>query len=316
MVDFLTITKRRNAKLRDLLKTSTPVLAVGSHDGLSARLAEQAGFDVVYMGGFATTGSLLGRPDVGLLTASEMINNARRIVETTTIPVIADADTGYGNAINVVRTLHDYEAAGVSAIHLEDQVAPKRCGHMVGKEVIPAGEMVGKIKAAAAARTDPDFVLIARTDALALEGTEAAIDRALRYGDAGADLLWVEAPTTEEDLEKISQRLAGRKTLLNWLEGGRTPMIDSARIQELGFAMVLFPLGSILTSMAALREHYASVRKIGTPLNRLKGLPPFEDFTKGMGLDEILQLEKQFANLDDPKNTLDLPTPPKPRVMS
>ena len=295
MSDLLTRPQTRHGKLRELLRMATPVYAAGAHDALSARLVEQAGFDVVYMGGFATTASLLGRPDVALLNGSQMIDNASRIVDTTTIPVVADADTGYGNALNVVTTVRAYERAGVSAIHLEDQLAPKRCGHMQGKQVISADEAVGKIKAAVDARVDPDFVLIARTDALAVEGTQSAIDRALRYSEAGADVLWVEAPTSEDELADIVRQLKGKMVLLNWLEGGRTPMIDAAKIKAMGFAMVLYPIGSVLTVEAALREHYAAVRRDGTPLGRMDKLPSFEDFTSSVGLKEIVAFEKKYA---------------------
>src|SRR5262245_43739996 len=187
MGELLTRSGNRRRRLRNLLVDGRPLLAPGCHDALSARLVEQAGFDAVYMGGFATTASLLGRPDIGLLGMSEMIDNARRIVETVDLPVIADADTGYGNPINVIRTVREYERAGVAAIHLEDQVSPKRCGHMAGKSVVPVEDMLAKLRAAVAARTDPDFVLIARTDALAIEGVDAAIERARRYADVGAD---------------------------------------------------------------------------------------------------------------------------------
>ena len=295
MSDLLSRPHSRHGKLRELLRTATPVYATGAHDALSARLVEQAGFDVVYMGGFATTASLLGRPDVALLNGSQMIDNAARIVDTTTIPVVADADTGYGNALNVVSTVRAYERAGVSAVHLEDQLAPKRCGHMQGKQVIPADEAVGKIKAAVDARVDSDFVIIARTDALAVEGAQGAIDRALRYSEAGADLLWVEAPTSEDELTDIVRQLKGKMVLLNWLEGGRTPMIDAAKIKAMGFAMVLYPIGSVLTVEAALREHYAAVRRDGTPLGRMDKLPSFDDFTQSVGLKEIVAFEKKYA---------------------
>ncbi len=297
MLDFLKRPQSRNARLRELLK-NPPLLAPGAHDALSARLVEQAGFDVVYMGGYATTGSLLGRPDMALLSGTQMVDNAGRIADAVSVPVIADSDTGYGNAINVIQTVHAYEKAGVSAIHLEDQVAPKRCGHMAGKDVIEAGEHVGKIKAAVEARSDPDFVIIARTDALARDGVEAACDRALRYRDAGADVLWVEAPTSEAELATIAKRLAGDTLLLNWLEGGRTPMISIEKIKEYGFGLVLYPIGSVLTVTAALREHYASVRAHGTPLERMKALPSFDDFTKAVDISEIEQLSKRFANPD------------------
>src|SRR6202000_1788602 len=195
----------------------------------------------------------LARPDIGLPVKSEMIDNARRIVQTVGLPVIADADTGYGNPLNVIRTVRDYEQAGVAAIHLEDQVSPKRCGHMSGKSVIPVGDMAAKLHAGVDARTDPDFVLIARTDALAVEGVDAAIERARRYAQAGADVLWIEAPDTEQGLEKIAAELDGHTLLLNWLEGGRTPAIDIDRIRKMKFALVLFPLGSALPRGAGLR---------------------------------------------------------------
>ncbi len=297
MHDFLQRPKTRNARLRELLKTP-PVVAPGAHDGLSARLVEQAGFDVVYMGGYATTGSLLGRPDMALLSGTQMVENARRMAEAVTIPLVADADTGYGNAINVIRTVHEYEAAGVSAIHLEDQTAPKRCGHMAGKGVIAAGEMVGKLKAAIAARTDPDFVIIARTDALAVHGVDEAVKRGQRYADAGADVVWVEAPTTEAELETITKGLKGIPVLLNWLENGETPMIGMDKIKAYGFGMVIYPIGSVFTMLTALREHYASVRKAGTPIDRVSQLPQFEDFTSAVGKREIDALIAEFGDPD------------------
>ncbi len=303
MTGFLERPKSRNAELRELLR-SPPLVAPGCHDGLSATIVEQAGFDAVYMGGYATTGAMLGRPDMALLSGTEMVENARRVASAVSIPVIADADTGYGNAINVIRTVHQYEQAGVSAIHLEDQTAPKRCGHMAGKNVIEPGEMVGKLKAAVAARSDPDFVIIARTDAIAVHGVDDAIERALRYRDAGADVLWVEAPTTEDELEKISKRLCSDSiVLLNWLENGRTPMIPIEKIKAYGFGVVIYPIGSILTMLAALREHYGSVREAMTPINRVAKLPPFDDFTDAVDIQEIQTLSKRFADVDEPAST-------------
>jgi 2,3-dimethylmalate lyase len=294
MADLLSHAGRSRRRLRELLERSRPLLAPGSHDALSARLVEQAGFDAVYMGGFATTASLLGRPDIGLLGESEMIDNARRIVQTVGLPVIADADTGYGNPLNVIRTVRDYEQAGVAAIHLEDQVSPKRCGHMSGKSVIPVDEMVAKLHAAVDARTDPDFVLIARTDALAVEGVDAAIERARLYAQAGADVLWIEAPDTEQELEKIAAELDGHTLLLNWLEGGRTPAIDIDRIRKMKFALVLFPIGSVLAMASGLREHLAYMKTHGTPAGRLDKLPSFDDFTDTVGLREVSALEQRY----------------------
>ena len=294
MGDLLSRPAAARPRLRELLERPEPLVAPGAYDALSARLVEQAGFDVVYMTGFGTTASLAGRPDVGLLTGTEMVDNARRIAAAVDVPVIADADTGYGNAINVVRTVQAYEQAGVAGIHLEDQVMPKKCGHMSGKAVIPADEMAGKIRAAVEARRDPDFLLIARTDAAAVEGLSAAIDRARAYADAGADVLFVEAPTSEDDIARVAGELRGVAPLVfNWAEGGRTPPIPLARIAELGFALVLFPIGTLLAATAGIRRLLASLRDDGVPA--VDDLPAFDDFTDLIGLPEIRELEARFG---------------------
>ncbi|MEU2348062.1 oxaloacetate decarboxylase [Modestobacter sp. NPDC049651] len=281
------------AELRRLLAAPQPLVAPGAYDALSARLVEQAGFDVVYMTGFGTTASLIGRPDVGLLTGSEMVDNARRIVSAVDVPVIADADTGYGNAINVVRTVQLYEQAGVAGLQLEDQVAPKKCGHMSGKAVIETAEMVGKVQAAVAARRDPDLVLIARTDAVAVSGVGDAIDRARAYVEAGADVLFVEAPTSEQDLVTIATELRGLAPMVfNWAEGGKTPPLPLARVAELGFSLVIYPIGTLLAATAGIRSVLASLRADGVPA--LDGLPAFDEFTDLIGLPEVQQLEQRF----------------------
>ena len=296
MGDLLGTPRTPRARLRELLARPEPVVAPGSYDALSARLVEQAGFDVVYMTGFGSTASLVGRPDVGLLTATEMIDNARRIVAAVDVPVIADADTGYGNAINVVHTVQAYEQAGVAGIHLEDQVMPKKCGHMSGKAVIDLGEMTGKIRAAVAARGDPDLLLIGRTDAAAVEGLDAAIARARAYADAGADMLFVEAPTSEDDIARVATQLRGVAPLLfNWAEGGRTPALPLSRIAELGFSLVLFPIGTLLAATAGIQALLATLRTDGTPLAALPGLPTFDGFTELIGLPEIRRLEDRFG---------------------
>ena len=296
MGDLLRSGPAPRARLRELLAGPGPVVAPGAYDALSARLVEQAGFDVVYMTGFGTTASLLGRPDVGLLGGAEMVDNARRIVAAVDVPVIADADTGYGNAINVVRTVQSYEQAGVAGVHLEDQVMPKKCGHMSGKAVIGADEMVGKIRAAVAARRDPDFLVIARTDAAAVEGLDAALVRARAYADAGADLLFVEAPTSEDDIARVSRELAGVAPLVfNWAEGGRTPPLPLDRIAELGFALVLFPIGTLLAATAGIRALLATLRTDGAPTAALPGLPTFDEFTDLIGLPEVRSLEERFG---------------------
>jgi carboxyvinyl-carboxyphosphonate phosphorylmutase len=284
------------ARLRELLSAGAPLVAPGAYDALSARLVEQAGFDAVYMTGFGTAASLLGRPDVGLVTGTEMVDNARRIVAAVDLPVVADADTGYGNAVNVVRTVQLYEQAGVAGIQLEDQVMPKKCGHMNGKALIGTDEMVGKLRAAVEARSDPDLVVIARTDAVAVEGLDAAIERGRAFAAAGADVLFVEAPTSEEDIARVARELSGVAPLLfNWAEGGRTPPLPLERIAELGFSMVIYPIGTLLAATAGMRSVLETLKKEGTPVSALSGLPSFDEFTELIGLPEIERLEQRFT---------------------
>jgi 2-methylisocitrate lyase-like PEP mutase family enzyme len=247
------------------------------------------------MTGFGTTASLIGRPDVGLLSGTEMADNAARIVAAVDVPVIADADTGYGNAINVLRTVQLYEQAGVAALQLEDQVAPKKCGHMSGKAVIGTEEMVGKIRAAVSARRDPDLVVIARTDAVAVSGVDDAVARARAYADAGADVLFVEAPTSEEDIARVAGELRGTAPLVfNWAEGGRTPPLSLQRIAELGFALVIYPIGTLLAATAGIRSVLATLRADGTPTAAMGSLPTFDQFTDLIGLPEVQALEQRF----------------------
>jgi 2-methylisocitrate lyase-like PEP mutase family enzyme len=242
------------------------------------------------------TGSLLGRPDVGLLTMTEMVDAARRITAAVDVPVIADADTGYGNALNIVRTVREYERAGVAAIHLEDQVAPKRCGHLAGKQVVPATTMADRVRAAVAARTDPDFVLIARTDARAVEGVDAAIERARLYRDAGADVLFVEALQSAEEIETVAEALRGVPLLFNWAEGGRTPPTDLDRLKELGFRIVIFPLSTLLAATRGIQDVLAKISTDGTPAAALDGLPGLTDFTRLVGIEEVEEIGRRFGN--------------------
>ncbi len=295
MADLLRGATDGPGRLRALLAGERPVLLPGCYDALGARLIEQAGFDAVYMTGFGTAAGLLGRPDVGLLGLGEMVDNVRRIVAATDRPVVADADTGYGNPINVIRTVQDYERAGVAGLHIEDQVAPKRCGHMEGKQVIPTADMVAKIEAAVAARRNPDLVLIARTDARAPHGLDDAIDRARRFAAAGADVLFVEALTGEDEIELVRRELAGIPLLFNWAEGGKTPPLPLDRLKELGFAMVIMPIGLLLAATRAMEAVLASVRRHGTPVEVLAELPTFNQFTDLIGLPEINALEARFS---------------------
>jgi 2-methylisocitrate lyase-like PEP mutase family enzyme len=210
--------------------------------------------------------------------------------------VIADADTGYGNAVNVVRTVQEFEQAGVAGIHLEDQVAPKRCGHMEGKQVVPTEEMLAKIRAATAARQSPDFVIIARTDARAVEGLPAALDRARRYREAGADVLFVEAATSEEEIETVAATLAAVPLLFNWAEGGKTPPVPYERLRELGFAIVIFPISTLLTATTAIRQALAEIATARTPIPLMDRLPRFGEFLEFIGLPEIDRLDRQFLS--------------------
>lgn len=285
---------KNRARLRELLAGPDPVVAPGAYDALSARLVEAAGFGVVYMTGFGTTASLLGRPDVGLATQTEMVDNARRIAAAVDVPVISDADTGYGNPINVVRTVQEFERAGVAGIHIEDQAMPKKCGHMTGKAVIPAAEMASKIQAAADARSDPDFVIIARTDARAVEGLDAALDRARQYRQAGADVLFVEAPESDDEVAAVAQAFPDIPLLFNWAEGGRTPPVTLERLRELGYALVLFPIGSLLAATAGIRELLERLSADGTPAAHLSRLPSFTEFLELVGMPEIRELEQRY----------------------
>jgi 2,3-dimethylmalate lyase len=286
---------RRLSSLRVLLQTERPVLAPGCYDALGARLIEEAGFSAVYMTGFGTAAGRLGRPDVGLLTMSEMVDNARRIVNAVQLPVIADADTGYGNAINVIRTVQEFERAGVAAIHLEDQVMPKKCGHMEGKQVIPGREMAEKVRAAVDARRSADFLVIARTDAAAVEGLDAAITRGHAYREAGADVLFIEAPRSDQEIAAVAAAFPDVPLLFNYAEGGKTPPIELDRLRELGYALVIFPISTLLAATAAMRRVLTRIKMDGTPTMALHELPRFQEFLEFIGLAEIRELEQRYG---------------------
>ncbi len=286
------------ARLRELLSSGETIVAPGAFDPLAARLVEEAGFAAVYMTGFGTSAALLGRPDVGLLTMTEMADNAGRIAASVDIPVIADADTGYGNPLNVIRTVGAFESAGVAGIHIEDQVAPKKCGHMEGKQVIAPQEMAQKVRAAAEARADPDFVIIARTDARAVEGLQAAIDRVGLYRDAGADVLFIEAVFTDAEAAEVTACFPGVPLLFNWAEGGKTPPISLARLRELGYRIVIFPIGTLLAATAAMRGILQEIATAGTPAAVLSELPSFGEFTDFIGLPQVRDVERRYAASD------------------
>jgi 2,3-dimethylmalate lyase len=286
------------ARLRQLLDSGQTIVAPGAFDPLAARLVEEAGFAAVYMTGFGTSAALLGRPDVGLLTMTEMADNAGRIAACVDIPVIADADTGYGNPLNVIRTVGVYEAAGVAGLHIEDQVAPKKCGHMEGKQVIGAQEMAQKVRAAVDARTDPDFVIIARTDARAVEGLDSALDRGRRYRDAGADALFIEALVSEAEIEAAVNAFPDVPLLFNWAEGGKTPPVGLDRLTELGYRIVIFPIATLLAATAAIRRVLGEIATAGTPAAVLGELPSFAGFNDFIGLPEVRAVEQRYVTPD------------------
>jgi carboxyvinyl-carboxyphosphonate phosphorylmutase len=296
---FLGDSSGDRSRLAELIAAGDMVLAPGCYDPLGARLIEEAGFPAVYMTGFGTAAGRLGRPDVGLLTLSEMVDNARRIAQAVGVPVIADADTGFGNPLNVIRTVHEYEAAGVAAIHLEDQAMPKKCGHMEDKQLIGAGEMAAKVAAAVAARERPDFLIIARTDARAVEGLDAALERARRYRDAGADILFVEAPQSTDEIKRVAETFSDVPLLFNYAEGGKTPPVPHAFLRDLGFRVVIFPLSTLLTATAAMRSVLTEIKANGTPIDLLPTMLGFDAFLDFIGVGEIRELEQRFAGHDD-----------------
>ena len=288
---------KMTTRLRSLLAQPEIVVAPGAHDALTAKIIARTGFEVVYMTGYGQAASHLGSPDVGLLTQTEMLARAANFVEALhgqNVPVFADGDTGFGNAINVMRTVRLYENAGVAAIQLEDQVAPKKCGHMTGRQVVPLEEMVGKIKAAAAARQDPDFIIVARTDARTVHGIEEALRRARAYADAGADVLFVESPESVEEMKAITGAVA-KPCLANMVEGGRTPLLSVRELQDLGFKIVIFPTASTYTTCKAMADLMAGLKAHGTTAPMMHNMLPFEEFNNLIGLPGIRSLESAYV---------------------
>jgi len=275
-------------RLRKLIQGKKILVAPGAYDALSAKLIEKVGFEAVYMTGFGTAAGIFGVPDIGLLTMTEMVENVKRISDAVNVPVIADADTGYGNHLNVVRTVEEYERAGVAAFHIEDQVSPKRCGHMEGHRLIPADEMAAKIRAAVSSRKDGDLVLIARTDAISAEGFDEAIRRANRYIKEGADVIFVEAPRSVEELAKIPRLVKG-PILVN--VAPKTPSLHFKQYEEMGYAMVIYPPISITAAYMAIRERLVELKEKGITMEGAHGGVPFEELLDFLGLEKYRVLE-------------------------
>ena len=287
--------ERPTARFRASLSKPGCIVAPGVADALAARLVALEGFEAVYMTGFGTSLTRLGAPDVGLLTASEMIDNATRIVDASGLPVIADADTGYGNPINTRRTIRDYERAGVAGVHIEDQVWPKRCGHLAGKRVIPTAEMVAKIKAACDARSDPDFTVIARCDAIAVEGLEAALERGERYREAGADMLFIEAPVGRGEVERVAAHFKGVPLLYNMAASGKTPDLPADELGRLGFKLAIYPNWIILAAIPAMQTMLRELKAKGSIADIRGKVTTFREFTEIAGLPEVQELEKRYG---------------------
>lgn len=280
-------------KMRELLARKRLLLAPGAFDGLSARLVEEAGFEAVYLSGGSVARST-GVPDLGLMTMAEVIERARQIVSAVQIPVIADADTGYGNALNVVRTVREFERAGVAAIHIEDQVTPKRCGHLEGKEVISLEEMVGKLRAALEARTDNDFAIIARTDARAVHGLDEAIQRGKAFAALGADAVFIEAPESEKELETIARSIGEVPLMVNMFKGGKTPLLPASRLEEMGYRIAIFPSDTQRAAIHAMKEALAVLQRDGSTEAIDDRLTTFKERDRLVGLGDWEKLEDRF----------------------
>ena len=284
--------------LKQLFKRDRLLVAPGCFDGLSARLVEEAGFEAAYLSGGAVARSM-GVPDIGLVTMSEVIERAAQVVAAVKIPVIADADTGYGNAVNLVRSVREFERTGVAAIHIEDQITPKRCGHLDGKEVIPLAEMEKKLQAALASRSDPDFLIIARTDARGVHGFDDAINRGRAFAKLGVDAVFVEAPQSEAELEEIPRALQDVPLLVNVFKGGKTPMLPVDRLQQMGYRIAIYPSETQRAAIHAMRQALELLKREGTTEKMDDALTTFKDRDKVVGLDEWQQLEKRYMALNE-----------------
>ena len=283
------------APLKQRLTQAQALLAPGVYDALSALLAEQAGFEALYLSGASIAYTRLGRSDIGLTTYTEVADTLARITERVALPVIVDADTGFGNALNVRRTVQGFERAGAAMIQLEDQTFPKRCGHLDGKTVVPVQEMTGKLKAALDARASSDTLILARTDAVAVEGLDAALERAERYLECGVDALFIEALRTPAQMDAACQRFGQRIPLLaNMVEGGKTPVQSAAELQARGFRIVIFPGGTARAVAHTLQGYYASLHQHQTTQPWQQAMLDFEGLNRVIGTEALMALGKRY----------------------
>jgi 2,3-dimethylmalate lyase len=286
--------KKARASLRDQLEDKNKILVLpGVFDALSARIAEQVGFEAIFQTGYGSSAALLGMPDFGLLNAGETIDNARRIIRAVGVSVLVDADTGYGNPLNVWRLVRELESFGAAGIFLEDQVWPKRCGHMVGKDVIPKDQYLPKLKAALEARKSKDFIIVARTDARAPIDLDEAIERGKAYRKAGADVIFVEAPRTVEELKKVADEI-GAPLVANMIEDGVTPNLPADELLKLGYRIAVFPLSALYGATYAMREVMTELKKTGTTKETRKIMVTFKDFNRFVDLGKYMDLEERY----------------------
>ena len=269
-------------RLRELVEAEEILILPGAYDALSAKLVQAAGFRAVYLTGYGQSASKLGEPDVGLMCMSEMAERTRDIAMAVDIPVACDADTGFGGPVNVIRTVREYERAGAAAIQLEDQTMPKKCGHMLGRQVVPAEEMAEKIRAAAAARGDPDFLIIARTDARTEHGIDEAIRRGRLYEEAGADIIFIESLETVDEMKRVNREIR-KPTIANMVEGGRTPFLPARELQEIGYSAVIFPITTLYAAAKAVYDVLADLRENGTSAGSADRLLCFREFNALIG---------------------------------
>ncbi len=283
--------------LRARLGQDGILVAPGCFDMISGKLVEEAGFEAVYLSGNGHTASHLGLPDAGYATLTEMVTRVHHLARSVRIPVIADADTGYGNALNARLTVQEYEQAGAAALHIEDQVNPKKCGHTLGREVIPAEEMALKVEAAVDARRSDDFLIIARCDARTTLGLDEAIRRGQLYARAGADLIFVESPESEEEFRRVAEEVDA-PVMANMVESGRSPLLSAQRLEQLGFKLVIFPATAWLAAVHAIREVLATLKQDGTSAARHNRMVTLDDYHRLMGFLEVWQLEQRFGLKD------------------
>ncbi len=279
--------------IRQALRAQGQLIMPGVYDALSAKIAARAGFEVIFITGYSLSATLLGEPDFGLLTQSEVVGAAQRICAVVDTPVIVDADTGYGNAINVMRTVQDLIRAGAAGMFLEDQVWPKRCGHMKGKQVIALDEQLKKLRAAVEATQGSEFFIVARTDSRQALGLTEAITRGLAFKEAGADAVFIEAPESKEEMKEIAHQVPG-PLVANMLERGVTPLMGPKELKELGFDLIVWPLAPLYSAAQSLTEVYTTLRRDGSTLAILDRLMPFDDFNRIVGLEEKYALDAKY----------------------